>query len=461
MFAYLRQLARTSAMRLALRAALLQVGILMVALALLFVLLNRYVDRQIESALAGELAALASLPGAHRVNSVRVLAASGSHKDLRYYRLEAADGRTLAGNVAQWPAALAADSRVRMLELRVREPGEDHDEWVSLPAVAARLPGGGRLLVAQAPGALEELRETVLGIAAALLGVSALLALALGVSLGRQWLARIEAIDRTAGKIAAGDLSQRVETSGRKDEFDLLAAHLNAMLARIEAAVAGMRDVSDNVAHDLRKPLARLQTRIEVVLAQPRAADDYRTALAQTAADVGELMRTFDALLSIARLEAGSDIASPERFDLAEQVRQVTELYAAEAEDEGRPFSVELTAGLNISGQPALLAQALANLLDNAFKYTPPATAVGVSLQRLGDHAELAVIDHGSGIAAAERSRMTQRFARGDSARTQPGSGLGLALVEAIAHAHGGNLSLDDTPGGGLSVRLSLPLVGM
>jgi len=108
-----------------------------------------------------------------------------------------------------------------------------------------------------------------------------------------------------------------------------------------------------------------------------------------------------------------------------------------------------------------LLAQALANLLDNAFKYTPPATAVRVSLQRVGDHAELAVIDHGSGIAAAERSRMTQRFARGDSARTQPGSGLGLALVEAIAHAHGGSLALADTPGGGLSVRLTLPLVRM
>jgi signal transduction histidine kinase len=317
------------------------------------------------------------------------------------------------------------------------------------------------LLVAQAPGALEELRETVLGIAAALLGVSALLALALGVSLGRQWLARIEAINQTAGKIAAGDLSQRVETSGRKDEFDLLAAHLNAMLARIEAAVAGMRDVSDNVAHDLRKPLARLQTRIEVVLAQPREADDYRTALAQTAADAGELMRTFDALLSIARLEAGSDIASPERFDLAEQVRQVTELYDAEAEDAGRPFSVELAEGLSVSGQPALLAQALANLLDNAFKYTPPAAAVRVSLKCVDNHVELAVIDHGSGIAAAERSRMTQRFARGDSARTQPGSGLGLALVEAIAHAHGGSLALADTPGGGLSVRLTLPLVRM
>jgi signal transduction histidine kinase len=312
--------------------------------------------------------------------------------------------------------------------------------------------------VAQAPGALEDLRETALSVAAALLGLSALLALALGVLLGRQWLVRIEAINLTAGKIAAGDFSQRVEASGRKDEFDLLAGHLNAMLARIEAAVAGMREVSDNIAHDLRKPLARLQTRIDVVLAQPREADDYRTALAQTAADAAELMRTFDALLSIARLEAGSDIAAPERFDLAVLVRQVTELYADEAEDAGRPFGVELADGLSVSGQPALLAQALANLLDNAFKYTPPSVAVAVNLSHENGTVVLAVIDHGEGIPVQERSRMTDRFARGDSARTQPGSGLGLALVKAIAHAHGGGLELADTPGGGLTARLNLPL---
>jgi signal transduction histidine kinase len=458
MFAYLRQLARTSAMRLALRAALLQAGVLMIAMAVLFVLLNRYVDRQIEFSLASELAALVSLPAEHREDSVRVLAANANKNQLRYYRLESADGRVLAGNVLKWPGGLITDSQTRTGELRVYEPDEGHIDTVQLPVVAARLPDGGRLLVAQAHGALEDLRETALSVAAALLGISALLALALGVSLGRKWLVRIEAINLTAGKIAAGDFSQRVEASGNQDEFDLLAGHLNAMLARIEHAVAGMREVSDNIAHDLRKPLARLQTRIDVVLAQPREADGYRTALAQTASDATELMRTFDALLSIARLEAGSDIAAPERFDMAALVRQVTELYADEAEDAGRPFTVELEEGLSISGQPALLAQALANLLDNAFKYTPPSVAVAVNLHRENGHAVLAVIDQGEGIPATDRSRMTDRFARGDSARTQPGSGLGLALVKAIAHAHGGELELADTLAGGLTVQLSLPL---
>lgn len=458
MFTHLRQLARTSAMRLAMRAALVQVGVLAVALAVLFVLLNRYVDRQIESALSGELAALSSLPSEQRQNSVRALSTDGGKNQIRYYRLESANGHMLAGNIQRWPVGFPADSRTRTIDLRVREPDEGGNDAVRLPAVAVRLSDGGRLLVAQAPGVLEDLRETALTVAAALLGLLAMLALALGVLLGRQWLARIEAISRIAGKIAAGDLTQRVETSMRNDEFDLLAGHLNAMLARIEAAVAGMREVSDNVAHDLRKPLARMKTRIDVVLAQPRQVDTYYDALAKTAEDADELMRTFDALLSIARLEAGSDIPAPKTFDIAAVTRGVTELYADEAEDEGRPFRVELAGSLAVHGQPTLLSQALANLLDNAFKYTPPTIAIEVRLVQENGYAVLAVIDHGDGIPVDAHARMTERFARGDTARSQPGSGLGLALVKAIAHAHGGTLELTGTPGGGLTVRLCLPL---
>jgi signal transduction histidine kinase len=289
------------------------------------------------------------------------------------------------------------------------------------------------------------------------LGLAALLSLALGVALGWQWMQRIDAINRTAGKIAAGDLTQRVEASGHGDEFDLLASHLNAMLGRIEAAVAGMREVSDNVAHDLRKPLARLKTRIDVVLNQTRELADYRAALVHTAADADELMRNFDALLSIARLEAGSDIAAPQDFDLAALTRSVAELYADEAEDAGRPFSVQLPTTLTVQGQPALISQGLANLLDNAFKYTSTNVVVSVALSQENDHVVLTVMDHGQGIPAQEHTRMTERFVRGDTARTQTGSGLGLALVKAVMQAHGGSLEMADTPGGGLTVRLKLP----
>jgi len=454
MFARLRQLASTSALRLALRYALLNVAVLAVALAVLFVVVTRYVDRQIESALTGELASLASLPAEHRVENVRVLSAlRGEERQLRYYRLEAADGRVLAGNIEAWPTT-PVDSVVRVTNLKVAEADHDDEPIAELSAVAMQLPDGGRLLVAQAPGALEDLREIALGLAAAVLGLAALLSLALGVSLGWHWLQRIDAINRTAGKIAAGDLAQRVEGSGRGDEFDLLAGHLNRMLARIEAAVTGMREVSDNVAHDLRKPLARLKTRIDVALNQSRNAADYRAALADTAADADELMRNFDALLSIARLEAGSDIASAQNFDLAALTRSVTELYADEAEDAARPFSVDLPDTLTVRGQSALIAQALANLLDNAFKYTSSDVAVKVTLTQENDHAVLSVSDYGKGIPIHEHTHMTERFTRGDEARTKAGSGLGLALVKAVMYAHGGELKMDNLHGGGLIASL-------
>lgn len=469
----LRQLARTSAMRLALRYALWQVALLAVALVALFWVVNRYVDEQISTSLATELAALKSLPPAALAARVEALADTpGPARGARHYLLLDANNNRQAGSVLAWPSWLQADGVQRQGELILIEHDNDqhaatqmpvHDdlEATPVPAVGAPLASGGRLLIAQEPGAAEDLREAALIAGGVLLLLAAGLAVALGLALGWQWLHRIERVNQTAGKIAAGDFSQRVEGDGRGDEFDLLASHLNAMLERIEAAVAGMREVSDNVAHDLRRPLARLKTRIEVILHQPRAAQVYQDTLTQTLADADELMHTFDALLSIARLEAGSERIAQEPVDLAALLRDVAELYADEAEASGRTFQLDLAENLAVSGSRTLLAQALVNLLDNAFKYTAPGTALRIALARDAGHARLAVIDHGAGIATGDYAKMTERFARADSARSQPGSGLGLALVKAIAHAHRGKLTLRETPGGGLTAELALPLAGL
>lgn len=192
----------------------------------------------------------------------------------------------------------------------------------------------------------------------------------------------------------------------------------------------------------------------------PRTNDEYRTALAQTLADADELKRTFEALLTIARLEAGGEIVAPRRIDLAEVARPVADLYAAEAEDGDRPFTVELAAGLEVMGELRLVAQALANLLDNAMKYAGAAAPIAVRLSREGRQARLAVIDGGPGLSDADKQRLIQRFARGEAARSQPGSGLGLALVAAVARAHGGTLQLRDAPAGGLEAAIVLPLAG-
>lgn len=455
----LHALLRTTAVRLALRQAAFLLVALALMLAALFVVLDRSTTHLIDASLMGEGRALATLPPSQRVQSLGVLTQVRGGARQRYYRLEDAAGRPLAGTLPQWPESLPADGRVRRIEVALpRDQEGDHDTTANLPTVGFPLADGARLLIAQAPGEIEDLRELAFGLAAAMLSLAALLAIVMGVSLGRQWLVRIDAINRVAGRIASGDLAQRVPTGGKGDEFDLLAGHLNAMLARIEAAVAGMREVSDNVAHDLRRPLTRLRTRIEVALRQPRDADTYRVALEEALQDSGELLATFEALLTIARLEAGSEWVSKETFDVTAVARDVAELYAAEMEAGGRPFAVSADTGLLVTGSSALIAQALANLLDNALKYTPVGTPIEIEVRREAEHVRVSVIDHGPGLTDADKVRLVGRFARGDEARSTPGNGLGLALVAAVARAHGGALTPLDTPGGGLSMHLDLPL---
>jgi Methyl-accepting chemotaxis protein len=274
MFARLRQLLRTSAMRLALRYAILQTLLLAVALVVLLAFANRYVAAQLEAGSPAKPArsprcrptrwrsgwTRSPTPPAHAITCCSTRRAGG-------WRVISSPG----------PTGLAANGRAARVRAHVVEHDEPgHSERLDLVARGSVLAGGARLAVAQEPGAAEDLRDYVFAAAGVVLALSGLLSLVLGLALGWQWLTRIEAINRTAGAIAAGDFSQRVDAHGRGDEFDLLAGHLNHMLERIEAAVAGMRAVSDNVAHDLRRPLARLKTRIEVLLEHPRAADDYR-----------------------------------------------------------------------------------------------------------------------------------------------------------------------------------------
>ncbi|MFZ5537825.1 MAG: ATP-binding protein [Pseudomonadota bacterium] len=450
-------LLRTTAMRLALRQALLQMLALLLMLAILFAVLEHFTERQVESALRGEAQALASLPMDARVASLTLLAQLHDEARLRYYRLEDSQGRWMAGNLPHGPEEVRLDGRLERMALRLPEEDEGDGE-ARLAVVAVALPEGGRLLIAQAPGELEDLQDLALGLAAALVVLGGLLALLMGGRLGRQWLARITAINAVAGRIAAGELGQRVPITGRGDEFDLLAEHLNAMLARIEAAVAGMREVSDHVAHDLRRPLTRLKTRIEVALGRPREERDLRAALEASLYDVEEILTTFEALLTIARLEAGSERLLRERFDLGALAEQLHELYAPEFESAGRSLMIHVERpGLEVEGARPLLSQALANLLDNALKHTPPATSVEIEVRGEGAGVRLAVIDHGPGLSANEKSRVLERFVRGDAARSTSGSGLGLPLVRAITQAHGGGLGLKDTPGGGLTVVLVLP----
>ncbi len=265
---------------------------------------------------------------------------------------------------------------------------------------------------------------------------------------------RLAEINRTTRQIMAGDLSRRAPLTGSDDEHDELAQNINAMLDQIENLLEGMRHVGDSVAHDLRGPITRLRNRLETVAA---AEHPSREDLADCVAQLDQVLATFNALLRIARVESGAYRSAFTTVDLKPIVRDVCELYQAAAEE--RQVTLARRARANPSRSTATAScsrRSLTNLVDNAVKYTPPGGAVRIELARSGDRAQLRVADTGPGIPAEDRSRVLQRFTRLDRARSQPGNGLGLALVNAVTLQHHGRLTLGDNAPG-LVVTVELP----
>lgn len=257
-----------------------------------------------------------------------------------------------------------------------------------------------------------------------------------------------------------GDLSGRLPVTGAGDEFDRLSENLNAMLARIAMLNEGLKQVSDNIAHDLKTPLTRLRNRAEATLSGKRKTSDYRQALEGTIAESDQLIKTFNAILMISRLEAGYSSESTSRVDLAAAVRDVVELYEPVAEEAGVSLEAAVNGAFLVDGNRELIGQALSNIVDNAIKYSTDSTSkptVRVTLERTHGEIRLVVADNGQGIPDdADRARATERFVRLEKSRSQPGSGLGLSLAKAVMTFHYGRLDL--LPGNpGLSVVMSFP----
>jgi signal transduction histidine kinase len=277
-----------------------------------------------------------------------------------------------------------------------------------------------------------------------------LLGLAGGLLMSRGLLRRVDAINRTTEQIMAGDLGQRIAIKGARDEFDQLASNLNAMLDQIERLLDGMRRVTDNIAHDLRTPLNRMRSRIEVALLGDPDQQAMRPVLEQTLADAETMIGTFNALLDIARAEAGSERAEFEQVALSDLTNDMADFYRPLAEEKDQTIKVTGVPGMSVSANRHLLSQALANLLDNAIKYTP---AGGIIDLELTGGPVITVADSGPGIPGDAHEHVLERFVRLDETRSTPGNGLGLSLVNAVARLHGARLILaDNRPG--LSVRL-------
>jgi signal transduction histidine kinase len=284
---------------------------------------------------------------------------------------------------------------------------------------------------------------------ASLLGIAAIIVLGLvgGFILSRWMLARLERINRSTARIMAGEFGRRIATDGNGDEFDNLAQNLNAMLQRIERLLAGMRQVSEDIAHDLRTPLNRIRSRIEVALMGSPDTDEARSLLEQTLQDADRLIETFNALLAIARAEAGAQQGDWERLDLTEIARDVAELYEPLAEEGGIRLRLDARPGAVILCHRQLVSQAVANVADNAIKYTPQGGTVTIATAP-DPFPTITVSDTGPGIPAELREHAKQRFVRLDAQRSTPGSGLGLSLVDAVAKLHHAKLTLEDNQPG-------------
>jgi signal transduction histidine kinase len=292
-------------------------------------------------------------------------------------------------------------------------------------------------------------------------GVAGILIFSLiaGVVTAVRVLARIDTINGTATKIMSGNLSERIPITKRNDEFDGLATKLNAMLDRIEQLMVGLKEVTDNVAHDLKTPLTRMRNRAEAALRDGSDPETQQRALETTLSESDKLIRTFNALLMIARAEAGAPSGALADADISAIVSDVAELYAPVAEEEGMELETVVTDGIHLRANRELIGQALVNLVENAIKYTKgradPARIV-VGVRRSGDRVLIEVTDNGPGIPEGDRHRVVERFVRLDESRSEEGSGLGLSLVAAVARLHRGELRLEDNRPG-LRAVIDLP----
>jgi signal transduction histidine kinase len=452
-----RRLLHTSAVRLALRYALLYAAMVALALGLLYWSISRFVDTQLAAGLRNTVDTLerayGKLEPAEFRAVVRTELQAGRSGKLHVLLVDA-NGHPLAGDLKGWPEGLTADDHVHNVQIEDQLiPGRAEDQDAYWPALGRQLPNGHRLMVAHGLDQAEALLDYAQGAMIAILTVSIVLALGLGLLQGRALLVRIDALIDTARVIGAGRLNRRIPLSGQGDEFDELAEQLNAMLDRIVALMAGMRQVTENVAHDLRRPLSRVRNLLDVTSIESRTASEYREAIKRAIPDLDEIIRTFNALIEIAQAEAGSFRGDWGPVDLSAIAVELGELYGDLAEDQGRTLELAVQPGLTVTGNRHLLTQAIGNLLDNALKFTPPGSPLRLGVSGEDDRVRVVVSDRGLGIPAGEREHVLKRFVRLDAARSTPGSGLGLSLVAAVARLHGATLTLGDAAPG-LAVSL-------
>lgn len=439
---------------------------------------RRLITEQITQTVDAEIVGLGEQ---HRQGGIRLLVSVIDDRSRRpgssLYLVSNFAGESLAGNVGSLPHGVLdrpgwAETVYRRLD---EQDGANHSALVRV----VQMPGGFRLLVGRDLEEREHIYRILIATGRWSIALVVVLGLAGGFFVTRRVLKRIDAMSETSRVIMAGDLGGRLPISGTGDELDRLAQSLNAMLERIEALMLGLKEVSDNIAHDLKTPLTRLRNRSEEALRTPKDEAGYRAALETTIDESDKLIRTFNALLMIAQAESGQARDNMEVLDAGDIVRGIGELYEPLAEEKKLELRVETDGPAPVRGNRELISQALSNLVDNAIKYGRPnvegsrvegtgsegapteiraeiPAEIVVRTRTDGQQVLIEVSDRGAGIPEADRSRVVQRFVRLEQSRSLPGSGLGLSLAAAVARLHGGELRLaDNNPG--LTTIIALP----
>ena len=425
---------------------------------------RRLITEQITDTVNAEITGLSEQ---YRLGGIRRLVIAVDARARRpgssLYLVTTFNGEALAGNVtALPPGTLDTQGWTEIVYRRLDEPENsgrpEHDALVRV----FQLPAGFRLLVGRDLEERERLYHIVLSAGRWSVIIVVVLGLAGGLFVTRRVLRRVDAMTETTRTIMDGDLGGRLPIAGTGDELDRLAENLNIMLERIEALMMGLKEVSDNIAHDLKTPLTRLRNRAEQALRTAKTEPEYRAALEGTIEESDDLILTFNALLMIARAESGQARNDMTDFDAAEVANDIGELYEPVAEEKGIVLTVEAEAVAPLRGNRELVSQAVANLVDNAIKYSQApggAPRIVVKAVTEGERILISVADNGPGIPAADRARAIERFVRLEQSRSQPGSGLGLSLAAAVARLHGGELTLADNEPG-LKAVIALPRGG-
>lgn len=432
--------------------------------------LNRVFASDVLETLSSEVRTLAAVdesggPDALRTTVQRLSRGTNS----RLYFLSAPDGTKIAGNLAALPPELAPGTPGGIFSYDFEEGPKAGERYAA--GLSLTLADGSHLVVARD---VEDQRQLIWWLRLLALSGFAIIALGglgLGLIASRSVLSRVETMSQATSRIMSGELSGRLPLEGTGDEFDRLSQSVNAMLARIEDLMHGLKEVSDNIAHDLKTPVNRLRQRAEATLRTATTKDELSAGLGQTIELADEIIKTFNALLLIARLEAGAIEETKATLDLAPILTDAAELYEPVAEEAGVRLVAGEIADVKVNANRHLIGQAVINLIDNAIKYGRQSVRAGngsdtvgheqgarieVCLHRKDGRALITVSDNGPGISAEDRERATERFVRLDKSRSLPGTGLGLSLVAAVARLHGGELRLEDNSPG-LRAVLSLP----